>query len=89
MLALLPVNPIDPRRSEALGWPLPGRLEALVMVKRPERWRTLLDKLKLYTTYFYDILASNWGHFEHMFSLKFFELFEIWSSYCRFSKLAI
>ena len=53
------VNPIDPRRSEALGWPLPGRLEALAMVKRPERWRTLLDKLKLYTTYFYDILASN------------------------------
>ena len=53
------LNSTEPRRLEGLGWPLPGRLEALVMVKHPERWRTLLDKLKLYTTYFYDILASN------------------------------
>ena len=36
-------NPIDPRRSQALGSPLPKRSQALAVLKPMNKWRTLLD----------------------------------------------
>ena len=36
-------NPVDPRCSQALGIPLPKRLQALAVLKPMSKWRTLLD----------------------------------------------